>query len=300
MNTNVLIESPKHFTELLVSPQDVVRLGALQLLADGHPNALDFARAEAESTVGVLTGQLESSASSDEDKLLLRALSSLDDPRASADLIRVLMYSSDPEALEIAAASLGRWDEHEPNGLRQTLHDRHRPHLRELAARHLSRSKLAEREAIRGALVQLHQGAIDASEVPQIEGDESLATFLVELSGPYASETRTALTSQGTPAFERLSPSATGLSEANRHWLIGWAGDLRSLPALNFLDRLLATPNLERSTLMAVLDATGKLGPMACTLSERLDALYRLHLNSDDLELRALLQSVCRTAEVAS
>lgn len=298
MSMNFLIESPKHFTELLASSQDAVRLGALRLLADGHADALDFARTEAASAIAVLSGQLESSASNDEDKLLLRALGALDDPRAASELVRVLMYSSDTEALDLAAASLARWDEREPNALRQTLYDRHRPHLRELAARHLDGAHLAESDVIRGALIRLQKGAIDATEVPRLTSEKSLSAFLSELAGPYSAEAREALSAQGTLAFEQLASASGQLHELNFHWLIAWAGELGSLPALNFLDHLLAAPSVERPTLLLTLASTARLGTMARTLSERLDALYRLHLNTEDAELLAAIQLACRAAEV--
>jgi hypothetical protein len=108
MTDTFLIHSPKHYSALLMDPTPVVRHEALMLLIGGHPEALQFARADGSFAFEALSGQMESSIASDDDFALLQALDRLDDARASDDFVRVLMYASRPEALDIAAAALAR------------------------------------------------------------------------------------------------------------------------------------------------------------------------------------------------
>jgi len=274
MTDTFLIHSPKHYSALLMDPTPVVRHEALMLLIGGHPEALQFARADGSFAFEALSGQMESSIASDDDFALLQALDRLDDARASDDFVRVLMYASRPEALDIAAAALARWQGTGTDWLGNALHDPHRPHLHALAAQHID-SDAAPRDAIRAALVQVAAGSLDPLAAPDV-GDETLTpSYLQELRGQYAADVRRIAEAHGDGAFAALATTFERLPAADQTWLLHWGARLRSLPAINLLDRLLASETTPPPLLTATLEAVATLGPLAATLHARLEQLAR-------------------------
>ena len=298
MNPTITIRTPQHYTALLIDPNPSVRREALALLIQGNPDALRFARAEGSQALEALTGQLESSVSSDDDLDLVRALNQLDDARASDDFVRVLMYSERPEALELAAAALARWGKH-AHWLGQALFDPHRPHLHRLAAPHLPEGA-SERELVRAALVQVASNDLDPFTAPGFDRPEHANSYAQELRGPYAATVRRIAEAHGQAAFAALETGFARLAPADQAWLVAWGGRLRSLPAVNLIDRLLANEHTPPELLAAALQATVALGPLASALSGRIERLANepataTRAASDDFsELLAAASSAAR------
>jgi hypothetical protein len=297
MSSTVNVQSPEHFSQLLMSTQDAVRHGAMRLLAEGNPSALTFARADQENALAALLGQLESSAAREEDILIVRALDHLDDLRASEELTRVLMYSRAPEALDVAAAALGRWDQNQPTLLRAALHDRHRPEIRALAARHLSTAVLDPAQVLRQALVRLDAGDVDPLQVPSPDHPGMLEPTLSEFKGPYQACIQRVCEAHGVAAFDVLAEHYTRLNLQLRSWMLQWGARLQSLAALNLLDRVLQQSPCDRKETLDALAAVVALGPMARPLEKRVAALAGHHQNSSDTELAEALAAAQRVCE---
>jgi hypothetical protein len=279
MTDSVVIRSPRHYSTLLMDPNPVVRHEALALLIGGHPDALRFARAEGSYAFEALSGQLESSIASDDDLQLLQALDRLDDSRASDDFVRVLMYASHPEALELAAAALARWQGTGSLWLGNALHDPHRPHLHTLVARHIA-SEAPARDAVRAALVQIESENLDPLAAPDVGDDTFTPSYLEELRGPYATAVRRVAEAHGHGAFAALVDPFDRLAAADQSWLLHWGARLRSLPAINLFDRLLASEGTPAPLLATALEAVAALGPLAATLTVRLEQVSRRHADA--------------------
>lgn len=273
------VQSPQHFSSLLIEANPLVRQGALQLLIDEHPDALRFARAEGSYAAPVLADQLESSVATDDDLQVLRALVALNDASVAPELVRVLMYSERAEALELAAAGLARWPDQGHSWLSGALHDPRRTSLHALAARHLSEvdpsnAALPAGDSLRSALVLIESGARDPLASPEPEG-AFVDAYLRELRGPYAAESRRALEAHGAKAFTAIAPLRGRLQPDDQRWLLHWAARLKSLPALNLFDEVLADPKSSEALLADALSATEQLGPWASALAERIAELQR-------------------------
>lgn len=298
MTDTVLIRSPQHYSSLLTDPNPVVRNEALALLIEGHPQALRFARAEGSFVFEALSSQLESSISSDADVRLLQALDRLDDPRACDELVRVLMYASRPEALQIAAAALARWQGTGSQWLSNALHDPRRPHLHALVAPHIQPQAPAP-DAVRSALVLVARTELDPLAAPDFSDAAVVASYRQELRGTYANEVRHVAEAHGQEAFEALVAGFAQLRPPDQRWLVRWGGRLRSLPAINLLDGLLATDTTPPDLLATTLEAVVALGPMAATLTPRLHQLQRRHIEhppADESPVSAPLAAALQAA----
>jgi hypothetical protein len=292
MSATLHVATPAAFAALLGDARETVRHEAVRLLAIGDADALAFALADADAALRALLAWLDPTGTTPETPLVLAAIDRLDDPAAQGQLEQVLMYARDPQVLRAAALPLARWDAQRPTLLRAALHGRGRDDLRDIAAELLDRRTLPDRQALRAALLAVAALTSDPTESPHPNG--AVEAYLGELAGPYAAAARRCAEAHGASALAAFADVFGRLRSDDRRWLLGWAARVRSLPALNLIDRVLADADTRESDLLAALDAVIALGPWASAFAERVTELRTQHGSE---RVRSAATAACRTAE---
>lgn len=273
--TSVHVDTPHGFTATLRDPDPSARRAALAALATRDPGAVALARGDAQTVLGVLSGAFDPSVSTPYDRAVLAAIDALDDASASPLVALVFDATDDADVRRTATDVLARWGDR-GGVLRASLARSDRPDLRALAATALDPTALPAHERLLAAAVRIEDGARPDEVAPDPRDVGLREAYLDQVRGPHRDAVQRAAEAHGAAGFAAIAGHDVD-DAGTRTWLASWAGRVRSVAALAYLEARLeaaaaappcASPDPtgaapDRAEPQALLDAVQALGPLA-------------------------------------